>query len=67
MTCPFCGKEMVPGTLSAPIRRITWEPEREPLPFVERIRRHMEESVSIPLPVKRAYRCAACRKIVMDG
>lgn len=67
MICPVCGKEMIRGELSAATRRMTWEPEREPLPFTERIRRSMEDRVSVPFPVKGAWRCADCRKIVIDG
>jgi len=65
MTCPFCGGEMERGEISAPARRMTWDRTRGTMPFYERLRARMEESVSIPFPVKEAYLCRTCRRAVI--
>ena len=68
MTCPYCGNEMTPGVICSP-RTLAWSPA--PLKTFSEGSFHRAENAVLAetgllSPAQaEAYRCAACRKIVI--
>jgi len=67
MKCPFCGQEMAEGRICCGDRPIDWIPDGETGSLFEFIK--PEKGVRINPMFSSgafAYRCEACRKIIVD-
>lgn len=60
MNCPFCGKEMVKGCLQSR-EFLSWNQKKVPTVFTGMMAAEMELGFSVT-----AYRCDACKKLVVD-
>lgn len=60
MNCPVCGKEMEQGWLQG-ANFLGWNKKKLPALVIGMMAADMELGLSVP-----AYRCAACKKLVVD-